>query len=481
MDTSLLSPQERARNFFLETGLTSPGKLLVAVSGGADSVCLLHVLYGLREELGIDLHVAHLNHRLRGVDSDADARYVAGLARRLGIPATIESADVAAYRKQHRLSLEEAAREVRYSFLAETAKRIGAERVAVGHTSDDNIETILLHLVRGSGTRGLRGLQPLSRWRHSGNRLTIIRPLLKMSRAETAAYCRQHRLKPRLDTSNLSLSPLRNRIRHKLLPLLRSYNPQVGAALLRTANIAADELAFFEAETASLWKEVAEKRKNTIILNKEKLLALPAALQRHLLRAAFAKLLADLKDIEAQHIEEMRSALDKPAGKFVTLPGGLVFIVEYDRYLLGADPAALSPFPPLSGEYALKIPGTTRLPGWRIEATITDANQAMETDSFAACLDFDRTGDELSLRPRRPGDRFQPLGMGQPKKLNQFMIDAKVPQGWRPRIPVVSAPGWVVWAVGYRIDERMKVTEATRRVLCLKAERQSDTVLTSPV
>ncbi|MDD4858814.1 MAG: tRNA lysidine(34) synthetase TilS [Dehalococcoidales bacterium] len=464
-----LSLAERVRDFCLQSCLITPGRLLVAVSGGADSVCLLHILNELRGELGIDLHVAHLNHRLRGAESDADARYVAGLARRLGLPAAISSRDVAAYRKERRLSLEEAAREVRYQFLVEVAVQAGATQIAVGHTSDDNIETILLHLVRGSGTRGLRGLQPSAEWRHSG--ITVVRPLLEVNRAETAAYCRGHHLKPRQDTSNLSLSPLRNRIRHKLLPLLQGYNPQVGAALLRTARIAGDEIAFFDAETARFSKNIIAAKGDAVILRKEPLLALPAALRRHLLRTVMEQALGSLKDIEAQHVEEMLDVLQKPAGKFINLPGGLIFTVEYDRFVLSARPAALSPCPPLSGEYVLKIPGVTVLPGWQIEAVVTEPKNISEKDGFTSYLDFDKTGDKLILRPRLSGDRFQPLGMGQPKRLNRFMMDEKIPQAWRPRIPVVVAAGQPVWIVGCRIDERVKVTGATRRVLVLIARQ----------
>jgi tRNA(Ile)-lysidine synthase len=155
---------------------------VVAVSGGPDSVCLLHILSGLRKELDIELYVAHLNHQLRGAESDADADYVAGLSRRLKIPATIESRDVRSYQTQHHVSLEEAAREVRYNFLALVAAEVGAERVAVGHTADDHVETILMHLIRGSGTRGMRGLLPINRWTSSAGGLTVIRPLLELSR-----------------------------------------------------------------------------------------------------------------------------------------------------------------------------------------------------------------------------------------------------------------------------------------------------------
>ena len=450
-------------------------QLVVAVSGGPDSVCMLHILVHLRNELGIGLHVAHLNHQLRGADADADARYVADLSQQLGIPATIEQSNVPAYQARQRISLEEAAREVRYNFLAQVAGSIGAEQVAVGHTVDDHVETILMHLIRGSGTRGLRGLQPLSRWQSPGSSLTVIRPLLQVSREETADYCQRHQLAPRLDTSNLSLSPLRNRIRHQLLPLLQSYNPQVAEALLRTARIASDDLAFLDTEAARLWGEVAEKRGETIILGKERFLQLPPALKRHLLRASIEDLLGNLKDIETRHIEEIMDALNKPAGKRISLPDGLTFSIEYDRYLLGSDPAALSPLPVLEAESPLKIPGKTRLPGWHIEAQLTDATATREkceaANDFTACFDFNKTGGKLTVRRRQPGDRFQPLGMTQPKKLNEFMIDAKIPRAWRQRVPIVCSPNHILWVVGWRIDDRAKVTDSTERILCLKFKR----------
>jgi len=277
--------EERVLDFIREHNLI-PGRhpLLVAVSGGQDSVCLLHILSRLQHELDVKLHVTHLDHQLRDAESDADAQYVSDLAKQMGIPATVERRDVRAYQAQRRISLEEAAREVRYSFLAEVAGSIGADRVAVGHTTDDHIETMLMHLIRGTGTRGLRGLQPISRWRSSINSLTIIRPLLEVSREETAEYCRCQHLMPRIDVSNLSLSPLRNRIRRQLLPLLQSYNPGVVQALLRTARIVDDDLAFLEKESARLRGEIAQRQGNTIVLDKAKFLELPSALQRHLLR-----------------------------------------------------------------------------------------------------------------------------------------------------------------------------------------------------
>ena len=461
---------ERVWRFIREQNLIpEKQRLLVAVSGGPDSVCLLHILFELQAKLGTKLHIAHLNHLLRGADSDADARYVTELARQLDIPATIDRRDVKDYQAKQRLSPEEAAREVRYAFLTQVADSIGTDRVAVGHTVDDHIETILMHLIRGTGTRGLRGLRPLSNWQSSGKTLHLIRPLLPISRQQTADYCSQLQLKPRFDASNLSLSPLRNRIRRQLLPLLQSYNPQVTEALLRTACITTDDTAFLDEAANHLCDDIVREDRGTLILNKVRLLQLPSAMKRYLLRNSIEKALGTLKDIETRHIEEILAALNKPAGKKISLPEGLTFSIEYDRYLLGRDSAALSPFPVLGAEFTLKIPGETKLPGGRIAAKIIERAEMKEKDDgFTAYLDLAKTGSNLIVRTRQSGDRFQPLGMSQPKKLNEFMIDSKIPSAWRGRIPLVCSPGQIIWVVGWRIDERVRVAEETKKVLRLE-------------
>ncbi|MFC1988772.1 tRNA lysidine(34) synthetase TilS [Chloroflexota bacterium] len=465
--------EQRVLRFILENHLVAQRrKLLVAVSGGPDSVCLFHILAKLREKLDITLHVAHLDHQLRGIDSEADAEYVSQLACRLGIPATIETRDVKGYQARQHTSMEEAAREVRYTFLAEVAQSAGADRVAVGHTSDDHVETILLHLIRGTGTRGLRGLQPVNHWQSPENSLTVIRPLLPVNRWEITDYCCSHQLETRLDASNLSLSPLRNRIRHQLVPLLESYNPQVKEALLRTARLAADDLAALNKEATRLRSDIVQKQGEMFILDKTGFLELPLGLQRHLLRETIEELSGSLKNIEAGHIDEIIAIVSKPAGKRLNLPGGLVFVVEYDRCLLALGTASLSPFPLMKGECALEIPGETLLPGWRVAASVIKPEQIVEKeDDFTAWFDLDKTGDNLVVRCRQPGDRFQPLGMGQSKKLGEFMIDAKIPGAWRRHVPIVSSPRYPIWVVGWRIDDRAKVSENTRRVLSLKFER----------
>jgi len=277
--------EPRVKGFMRRHKLISPGGIVVvAVSGGADSVCLLHLLARCQEKLDIKLHVAHLNHQLRGAESEADARYVVDLADCLDVPCTMAERDVAAYKAERGCSTEEAARELRYDFLAEVADDVGASRVAIGHTRDDQVETILMHILRGAGTSGLRGLEPCSpipcrSYQPSAisHQIMAIRPLLDVTREETMHYCREHHLEPRIDSSNLSLSFLRNRLRLELLPLLREYNPNVDQALLRLAEIARDDIAFIEQQALQLWDELARGEDGVIYLNKRKTAVLSLA------------------------------------------------------------------------------------------------------------------------------------------------------------------------------------------------------------
>jgi len=330
---------ERVFGFIRQHSLISaPETLVVGVSGGPDSACLLHLLVRLKERLGVRLHVAHLNHMIRGVESEADAEYVSELAHRLGVIATLEQREIKSYQARLRLSLEEAARQVRYQFFAEVAGKVGANRIAVGHTADDQAETILMHLVRGAGTYGLQGMQPLTEWELPGNRqLIVIRPLLKVSRKEVEAYCQQHALAPREDSSNLSPSYLRNRIRHELMPLLQSYNPKINEALLRTADTFTNELAFFEQQVSQVWDKVVSEDEGALVLKAKEVNSLHPALQRYLLREVLRRLLGSLEDIEWKHIEKMRAALSLPRGKRVTLPRRLTFHVENERYKVATD------------------------------------------------------------------------------------------------------------------------------------------------
>jgi tRNA(Ile)-lysidine synthase len=481
--------QQRVLDFFHQHfHSTGTGPLLVAVSGGPDSVCLFNLLYELKDKLGINLHIVHLDHQLRGEESVRDARFVSDLARQYNLPATIEGRNVTEYRLQHHLSLEEAAREVRYTFFAETAKSMQAIAVAVGHTLDDNIETILMHIIRGTGTRGLIGLSPVTDWHPSRQGLDIIRPLLEISRQETQQYCHDHGIETRTDITNTSLDMLRNRIRLELRPMLEKYNPQINKALLKTSRIAHDEMALLDDITRQQWDIIVKKTGETIVLNKRKLLSQPTAIKRHLLRMAVAELLGNLKDIETRHIEEMLTLLNKPSGSRINLPFGLVFHIEYGRCLLGPDPAKLCPFPVLTGEIALQIPGVTLFSGWQISAQIIKVKDLetvkiprlaktiaipeniaalMVHSGFKAYFDLEQLGEKIMVRPMQAGDRFQPFGQPDMKKVGRFMIDARIPRDWRKRILIVTSANQVIWVSGWRTDERYKISGQTKTILSL--------------
>jgi len=444
--------------------------VVVAVSGGPDSVCLLHVLNMIKKPLGVRLHVAHLNHMLRGADSNEDARYVERLACSLRIASTVESRDVQLYRKEHKLSLEEAARQVRYDFFAHVAASIGAECVALGHTEDDQVETVLMHLVRGAGLAGLRGMLPVSDMRlDDRGSLRVIRPLLEITRKETENYCLAHNLKPRSDVTNDSLDYTRNRFRHELMPILRRSNSNIGATIRRVTRSAADEMSFMEAEVDRVWNTAVSVNPVSIALNTSAVLALHPALQRCLLRRVMHEALGNLADVESVHIEKMMESLRKPAGKRISLLRGLKFYVSYDICLLTKDNVGVCPLPEIKGVHRLKAPGMTLLQGWRVKADLVSDRK--QEDGFSAYIDLDACGTQLTVRRRQDGDRFQPLGMTGRKKLQDFMVDAKIPGIWRDRVPLVCSGGSIIWVVGWRISDSVKITDSTRRILHISFER----------
>jgi tRNA(Ile)-lysidine synthase len=463
------SAEGKVLRFIQEHNLFSDAAMVVvAVSGGPDSVCLLHIMASLQNELDINVQAAHLNHKLREEESDGDAKYVSDLCHNMGIPCTIEERNVQEYRQQYGGTLEEAAREVRYQFLAETAENLGTNCVVTGHTKDDNVETILLHIVRGTGTRGLRGLLPET----ALGKIRVVRPLLGLTREETVGYCREHDLQPRQDSSNLSLSPLRNRIRQQLIPLMETYNESVGDALLRLTASASDELDYLDSVVDDIKDNIVIEQGNSLSIDKKSFLSVHPALKRHLLRDSVYRIAGTLKDIETRHIEYMLELTENQPGKMIHLPEGLTFAVDYDRFVLTSDPNLEATLPAIPDEYKLNVPGQTEIPGWNIIAEIIDSSgSSQEHDAFTASFDLQKTGDELIVRSRKPADRFQPLGMSHDKKVGEFMINEKIPQASRERVPVVCSPDQIIWVAGYRIDNRVRITPDTDKVLKLRFQK----------
>jgi len=456
-------------------GLLREGSTVVAaVSGGADSLCLLYALARLRDRLDVRVHVAHLDHMLRGAASRADAAFVAETARSLDLPCTMEARDVAAWRRQRKCSLEEAAREVRYRFLYEVACSVGAEVIATGHTRDDAVETLLLHVIRGSGLRGLRGLEavslvPVSGMPSGGGAVVrVVRPLLGVSREQTRRYCRLLGLEPREDVSNDSPSYLRNRIRLELLPQCRELNPRFDDALLRLGQAAKDDDDHLEEETRRVREGIADVSPGRARLDLAGFRAAGPAIQSRLVRLAHEHVAGDIRDVSAAHVASVRRLAAARPGKCLRLVSGVTWRREVSCLTATgpgyADdspgiPAPLEPVP-------VPVPGEAVFPGWRVSTSFVEGAPGSPTgNGFSATLDADAAGEELFVRRRRPGDRFQPLGMPREKKLQDFMVDEGIPLAQRDCVPLLCSPQHIVWVAGRRIDDRVKLTDRTRRVL----------------
>ncbi len=489
----------RVQAHIQQHGLFTPGDaVIVGVSGGADSLCLLHLLRNLAPALGIRLHVAHLNHGLRGAEADADAAFVATLAAEWGVPYTVGRADVAALATAPGVSLEEAARHARYRFLAGVAHQADASVIAVGHNADDQAETVLMHFLRGSGVAGLRGMLPRTSLgdyrlgeqiagllRVSASPLLLVRPLLATPRADIEAYCTEHGLAPRFDRSNEDTTFYRNRLRHELLPLLATYNPNIRSILAHTAEALAGDYEVLRAQTEAAWAAIVRPADPAEVrFDLARWRQLPLGLQRATVRAAVARLRWSLRDIGWEHVEAaVQLARRGVTGQSATLPAGLALALSYG-VLRVAEAGATWPadVPQVAGPVALPVEGAVDLGGgWRVTVrrvprASLPADFAANPDPWAAWLDADAVGSVLHLRPRAPGDRFCPQGMGGHEvRVNEFMINAKTPRAARAGWPLLIGQRGIAWLPGMRVDARAAIGPATRWVWHVVFARSSAT------
>ncbi len=468
--------------------LITPGdKIVVGVSGGADSLCLLALLKEMAVLLNLQLHVAHLNHGLRFQASDDDAAFVADLSQKWGLPCTVQKEDVAAWAKRKKQSLEEAARQVRYEFLAEVAQDHGATKIAVGHNANDQVETVLMHFLRGAGVAGLRGMLPVASLEYRAEKTTklptLIRPLLNTPRSEIEACNRQHHLSPRFDQSNLDKTFFRNRLRHELLPVLKTYNPNIHQALQKTANLMAANHQILQNELERVWRFVLKSQnEQAITLDRQDWQVLPLAMQRLTLRKAIQALRKTLRNIDFNHIEQLITLLNKgKTGDGVDLPQNLRVTLGYNTITLANKPYQ-APLPNLPYLYSqtpvsVKIPGITALPqsAWYVHTNLIirsalSDHTMTERAPWRVYLDAAAVGNNPVLRSRQPGDAFHPLGLnGQRQKLKNFMINQKIPAEQRALTPLlVTKDGEICWVCGWRIDHRYRITEQTQRVLSVE-------------
>ena len=478
-----MSLLQRVSHQIARLRLLAPGQaVLAAVSGGPDSLCLLHLLL----ELDYPVQAAHLDHGLRPSSQD-EAGTVGRLMEAWGVPLASARVDVAEVAAGSRMALEEAGRTARYQFLVRVATEQGLYRIATGHTLDDQAETIVMHFLRGSGPDGLRGMQPtvgLDEWVmvEAPADLKLIRPLLVVERQETQAYCRRLGIEPIEDRSNLDPAFTRNRIRHQLIPILASYNPAVKQMLARTGEVMRAVASNLEDQVSAAWPAVVRPAGDgALAIQRSVFLGQPVAVQRRLLRQAVADLRRSLRDLGFEHVERARGFIEAPEAGQTDLVAGLMLEAAGDEVVLRGweTDASFPEVPQIGAAVQLPAEGTLALPsGWQVRVERQPAGpegwplaDRQPEAAWVERFDAEQIVGPMSLRQRQPGDRIEPLGFDGSQKLSDLFIDSKVPAPQRDGWPIVVDGQGILWVVGLRRSERAKLTPGTSSVIRLLVDK----------
>ena len=469
--------------------------VLIGVSGGIDSISLLYSLFFLKDDLKCSLVVAHVNHGLRGEQSDREAEFVKEIASELKLPCVAEKIDVLRYMAEKGLSKQAAARELRYAFFERAGRQYSANKIALGHTADDQAETVLMRMLRGSGAKGIAGIKPVRDEK-------IIRPLIEISRDEITEFVKEKGLKYAEDPSNLEPYYLRNKIRLELIPLIKKeYNPNIIETLREAAEIVGDEDEFLEGYCSKILSDISLSKGSSLIeIDTLKLKNFHIAIQRRIIRIALKMLKGDLLKISAVHVEEILNSINKGfSGKSLNLPDGIQAIYEYDRLRFKIQDSRFKESP-IKFDISLTIPGETILskPKYKFVADIISPEEFYrdssvtpflqndnlkrchsdpersegEESKYTAFFDMDKLKVELRVRNRINGDIFHPSGMKGSKKLKEFFIDEKIPRRERDNIPLIVSGDIILWVVGKRVAEEGKVNKDTKRVLKITVAKQ---------
>lgn len=449
-----------AREFIETHGLIERGTtVLAAVSGGADSMAMLEILGVLAPEAGFSLAAAHFDHRIRA-EGGRERRLVERRCERLGIPFCAGEGDVPARSRRDRTGLEEAARAARYEFLEEAAARTGASTVALAHTRDDQVETVLHHLIRGTGLRGLAGILP--------RRGIWIRPVLGCRGSDLVALCRERGIRYAVDPTNRDVSFLRNRIRRVLLPMLRRrFNPAIDDALLRLAANASETLE--SVESALRPRLPRAGRDGTVSFDAREAAGM-TGLELHIfIDLLLRERLGIFRDIDKVHRDAIAALVRSGrSGSSLHLPRGLRARREHATVRLGREePGGGAPPPP---ELVLAGPGRYELPGWGLTAEIRAGPPPADATAGPRRAWLGGISFPLRVRPRRSGDRLVPFGMRGRRTLGDIMIDRAVPLGERDRLPVFEDAAGIVWVPGVVAAERTRIGPATRRAVAISLE-----------
>ena len=435
--------------------------VIVGVSGGPDSMALLFALHQLQDDYQLSLWASHYNHKLRGKESDQEAEFVKCQTERMGIPLLVENDDGSLLKTKS--NLEEIARKKRYDFFQNKTLELHAQKIALGHTATDQAETFFLWLFRGAGTKGLGGIPPVR------NNL-IIRPLIETERKEIIGFLKEKCIPWKEDSTNKSGNFLRNRIRWILIPkLLEEFDPHLVKKIIKTTEIFRDDDILLEKLTLDKFNEIKVKHnKNKVLIDINKLIVLPLSLKRRVVRYALKTIQGSLRRVNFDHVERILKLMESsPPHLQISLPYGIEVYKDYE--CLGFSRALKET---VSFYYeANTLPEVITIPEIERKITITvldwDKSNSPLTEENIALIDFEKIKFPLIVRNWKRGDRFQPLGTQGSKKVKDFFIDLKIPRIERKQVPLVLFGEQIGWIAGLRVDEKVKISQSTKKVVKL--------------
>lgn len=452
--------------------INSGERILVALSGGPDSICLLNILFELKKELNIEIGAAHINHLLRGEDAFKDEEYVIKICEEMGIPCFVTRVDINNYSKEHKLSSEMAGRQVRYDFFEEIIRKEGFNKIATAHNANDQAETILFRLMRGTGLEGLTGIK-VSR----DNK--IIRPILCLSRREVETYVEQKYLKPRIDKTNFEKIYNRNKIRLDILPYMKeNFNEDIIQTLNRMSVLLQKDNEFLERLALKSYKKYCIEDVDYFII-KEEIFKEEEPIISRVLKHALVKYSKSNYDFEMKHINEVFSLNQKGSGKVIDLPNGIYAENIYgDIYIKNKkNKCNINK----KGQKTLisKHEVNNQIVNFGqfiVEFSVIDYYQRdpinLNQDNYIQYFDFDKINDNILIRKRIDGDKIIPLGMKGTKKLKDIFIDMKIPKDEREYIPILCFDEKIAWIIGIKISQEYKVTKESKKILKVVVKRK---------
>lgn len=458
--------------------INSGDRILIGVSGGADSICLLHILTTLYQDANVDFFVIHVHHGIRKEEADMDEAFVKELCDNLRIPYCSYYYDVIDLARKEGLSEEEAGRRVRYEAFVDASKRFKCNKVAVAHNKNDNAETFLLNLFRGSAIKGLTGIDSIITMKTDIGSINVIRPLLSIAREEIEAYIKEHDLKHQEDSTNHSNAYARNRIRNNVLGYVKEQiNSNVIEHIVNAAEHIDEAYSFIEKCIDERYKAIVSEYDRIYEYAPLDIMKEDIVIRKGIIRKILGELAGSLKDIEAKHVDDVLSLGQKQVGKMINLPYGMIAIKKYDKvriHILSDDNERALTNSEMDEPVEIKIPGRTYLEqyGICVETEVIDyeKNISFPKNSCEKWFDYDKIENTLKLRSREPGDYLQIDSLGGRKKLKDYFIDVKIPKEKRDRVLLVADTDHVVWIIGYgnRISEKYKTNDRTKKILTMK-------------